>query len=315
MNIGAARKSMLALAVLAAAGCATVPENDPIVADARVAVQSARTDPQVQSYARYELDQAIATRNRMEQLIRDVAAPEDVHRVAYLAQERARLAEQTARAKANEAALAAANERQRIELAARAREADAAKRGAREAQLQAEAAREQARAAQQQAQFAQQQAANAQLQAQAAHAHAAAADAKLDALRGQLVDLSAQPTDRGLVVALDDVMFEPGRGLLQPSGMRAVRRIADVLVAHPERTIAVEAFTGGPGRSYTDRDVTAQRARTIELALVDMGIDPSRIVVRDYADRYPVAVNGVPLAGRSVDIVISDAGGRVPPLG
>jgi outer membrane protein OmpA-like peptidoglycan-associated protein len=309
MDIRAAKRSILALAVLTAAGCATVPESDPIVADARVAVQSARNDPQVQTYARYELDQAIATRNRMEQLIRDVATPEDVHRMAYLAQERARLAEQTARAKANEAALAAANERQRVELAARAQEADAAKQRARDAQLQAEAARDQARAAQQQAQLAQQQAANAQAQAQAAHAHAAAADAQIDVLRSQLVDLSAQPTDRGLVVALDDVMFEPARGRLQPSGVRAVRRVADVLVAHPERTIAIEAFTGGPGTTYNERDLAAQRARTIQLALIDMGIDPSRIVVRDYGDRYPVAVNGVPVAGRTVDIVISDARG------
>jgi outer membrane protein OmpA-like peptidoglycan-associated protein len=314
MNPALAR-SVVALALLGAAGCATVPENDPIVADARVAVHSARTDPQVQTYARYELDQAIATQTRMEQLIRDVATPDDVHRIAYLAQERARLAQQTARAKANAAALAAAEERQRIELAARAQETEAAKLRARDAQLQAEAARDQARAAQQQAQIAQQQAASAQLQAQAARAHAAAADAKLDTLGSQLVDLAAHPTDRGLVVALDDLLFEPARGQLQPAGVRAVRRIADVLVAHPGRAIAIEAFTGGAGSSYAERDLAMQRARTVQLALIDLGIDPARIAVRDYTGAYPVAIDGVPVAGRSVDVVISDARGRVPPRG
>ena len=38
-------KSVLVLAVLAAAGCASVPETDPVMVDARVSVNAARSNP------------------------------------------------------------------------------------------------------------------------------------------------------------------------------------------------------------------------------------------------------------------------------
>src|SRR6266542_2706133 len=155
MNPGTA-KSVVALALLAAAGCATVSVNDPDVADARAAVYAARSDPRVTTYAPLELDQAVITMNRVDQLVRDAGNVDEVHHLAYLARQRAALAQETARIKAAEAAVAAANaERQRVELAARAREAEAAKQSARDAQYQAEMSRRQAEAARDQAASAQ----------------------------------------------------------------------------------------------------------------------------------------------------------------
>ena len=44
-------KSVLVLAVLAVAGCASIPENDPAMEDARVSVNAARNNPHVVTYA------------------------------------------------------------------------------------------------------------------------------------------------------------------------------------------------------------------------------------------------------------------------
>ena len=61
-------KSVLVLAVLAAAGCVSVPERDPAMEDARVSVGAARNNPQVLTYAPVELDQAVATLRQAEDL-------------------------------------------------------------------------------------------------------------------------------------------------------------------------------------------------------------------------------------------------------
>lgn len=323
-------KSMIALALLAAAGCATVPENDLIVADARAAVYAASNDPNVATYAPIELQQAVTTMNRVDRLVHDAGDIDEVHHLAYLAQQRAALARETARTKAAEAAVAAANaERQRIELAARAREAEAAKQSARDAQFQAEmsrrqaeAARDQATAAQRQADFARNQAANAQQQAQAAQQaaqeHAAASDARASLLQQQLTELSAQPTDRGLVVTLHDVLFDSGRAQLQPGGIRAVRKLADFLIAYPDRTVAIEGFADSSGNGYVNQELSERRAQAVQLALIDMGVNPARIVVRGYGDAYPVASNATPVGrqmNRRVEVVISDHAGTVSPRG
>jgi len=325
MNPGTA-KSVVALALLAAAGCATVSVNDPDVADARAAVYAARSDPRVTTYAPLELDQAVITMNRVDQLVRDAGNVDEVHHLAYLARQRAALAQETARIKAAEAAVAAANaERQRVELAARAREAEAAKQSARDAQYQAEmsrrqaeAARDQAASAQRQAELAQQQASSVQAQAQAAQQlaqqQALAADANARVVQQQLIELAAQPTDRGLVVTLNDLLFDSGRAQLQPGGVRAVRKVADFLNAYPERTVAIEGFADSAGTAYVNQQLSERRAQAVQLALIDMGVDPRRIVVRGYGDAYPVASNATPVGrqmNRRVEVVISDRDGIV----
>jgi outer membrane protein OmpA-like peptidoglycan-associated protein len=292
-------KSLVALALLAAAGCATVPPNDPVVGDAHAAVYAARNNPQVVRYAPTELDQALATMQDADNLAARGGGVGEVHRLAALAQQRAALAQDAAHTRAAEAALTA-------------------QRAAQSAQVQAEASREQA----QQAQL---QAASAQRQAEDAQRHAAALSQQAQSLQldagltpQQLADLAAIPTSRGVVVTLNDAMFDPGRSVLLPGGSATVRKLADFLVTHPERTIAIEGYTDSSGNAYADQRLAEQRAAAVQAALVGYGVEPSRIVVRSYGPAYPIASNGT-AAGRQmnrrVEIVISDRSGVVAPRG
>ena len=61
-------KSVLVLTMIAAAGCVSVPERDPVIEDARISVDAARSNPQVASYAPVELNQAVATLRQAEDL-------------------------------------------------------------------------------------------------------------------------------------------------------------------------------------------------------------------------------------------------------
>jgi uncharacterized protein YcfJ len=133
-------KSILVLAMLAAAGCASVPERDPVMEDARMSVNAARSNPQVASYAPVELDQAVVTLRQAEDLAARGGRIGEVQQLALLASQRSALAQEVARTRSEEAAQRRANEAQ---LAA-----DLSRRQAESAQIQATAAQRQAEEAQ-----------------------------------------------------------------------------------------------------------------------------------------------------------------------
>jgi len=136
-------KSILALALLAAAGCASVPERDLVLEDARMSVNAARSNPQIATYAPAELDKAVGTLRQADDLAASGGRISDVDQLAMLASQRAGLAQEAARARSEEAALMM-------------------QRRANDAQLTANMSRRQAEAAQTQAVDAQRQAEDAQ---------------------------------------------------------------------------------------------------------------------------------------------------------
>jgi len=128
-------KFALVAAILAASGCASLPERDPALDDARLSLDAARANPQVVTYAPTELQQAAATLRQADDLAANGGRYDDVHALALLASQRAATAQDVARVRSEQAALAA----QRSATDARI-QADAAQLRAAEAQRQAEEA-------------------------------------------------------------------------------------------------------------------------------------------------------------------------------
>src|ERR1700687_5949819 len=135
-------KFLAALALLALTSCAVVPVHDAALEDSRTYVYAVRSDPNVIAYASVEIDQAVATLRRADEVAARGGSLAEVHDLAALARDRANLAQQSARMKA--ADVAAQVGRQRLEVAARTRDAEAAQLAAREAQMQADSSRQQA---------------------------------------------------------------------------------------------------------------------------------------------------------------------------
>ena len=135
-------KSVLVLAVLAAAGCASVPERDAVMEDARVSVNAARSNPQVASYAPAELDQAVATLRQAEDLAARGGRIGEVHQLAMLAGQRAAFAQEAAQTRSQQAALMVQRRANDAQLTANLsrRKAESAQIQATEAQRQAEEA-------------------------------------------------------------------------------------------------------------------------------------------------------------------------------
>ena len=135
-------RSLVMLAVLAA-GCASVLPGDPVMEDARLSVNAARSNPQVASYASLELTQAVDTLRQADDLAARGGRVAEVHQLATLASQRAALAQQVARTRADEAAIMAQRKATDAQLTA-----DASRRQAESAQIQAAAAQRQAEEAQ-----------------------------------------------------------------------------------------------------------------------------------------------------------------------
>ena len=131
------------LALLGAAGCASLPERDPALDDARLSVDAARRNPQVAVYAPLEFDQAATALRRADDLAAAGGRYDEVHQLALLARERSNTAQDVARVRSEQAALAAQRSAAdaRIQADVTQRQAAAAQLQAAEAQRQAEQAR------------------------------------------------------------------------------------------------------------------------------------------------------------------------------
>jgi outer membrane protein OmpA-like peptidoglycan-associated protein len=272
---------MLVAGALALGACASAPQPNAALETARAQVAAANADPNVAQYdaldlqaARQDLAAAEAANNNRDEPQTD--------QMAYIAAQTARVAQQRAAAKADDARIAQGTaERDRIQAQAKAREANMAV-------AQRNAAVEQANAATVQ---------SAQLQA-------------------EVDQLKAKQTDRGIVLTLGDVLFDTGRATLNPGAAMKMDRLASFLNEHPDRRVQIEGFTDSVGGDAYNQDLSERRAEAVKAALTMRGIDPSRIATEGYGKAYPVASNndsGGRQLNRRVEVVIGNANTPIAP--
>lgn len=307
--------SLIAAAVLATlAACSSVPADNMQLSDARRDYQSAQAAPMAQNYAGAELRQASDALARADEARLRKESPEAVNHLAYLAKQRVAVAQEVIRQKTAEAAVTSASaERDRMRLAARTGEADAAKMQADAAKMQADAAKAQADASMRDASAANMQADAARRESADSQARAAALQAQLDA---SMKDMDAKQTNRGMVVTLGDVLFDTNRSELKAGGMRSVEKLSGFLKAYPKRTALVEGFTDSTGSDATNQTLAARRAESVQAALVGMGVTRERIAAKGYGEAFPVASNATTdgrQLNRRVEIVLSDDSGKIAP--
>ena len=124
------------LVVAALASCSSTPDRNARLEDARNSYRDAQSDPQVVNLAALELKEAgdaLAKANNASNQRQD---PATVDHLAYLAQRRVAIAQETAKRKGAEATVSQADaERDKIRLAARTDEADKSQRQAQDSEM------------------------------------------------------------------------------------------------------------------------------------------------------------------------------------
>jgi outer membrane protein OmpA-like peptidoglycan-associated protein len=271
---------------LAIAGCASTPQPNEALENARSIVQAAQADPKAAKYAAVDLqaaksDLAVADAAFIRRDEPGIAQP------AYMAAQNARLAQLRGAAKADDARVAAGQaERDSIVLAARTNQVDTANRAA----SAANRAKDDANRATDDANLARDHATD----------NAARLQAEVDALK-------AKPTDRGLVLTLGDVLFETGSATLSAGAGRNLDRLVQFLTDHPERMVQIDGFTDSVGTDSFNQDLSQHRADAVRYQLVSRGISSTRIATQGYGKAFPVASNsesGGRQLNRRVEVVI-----------
>lgn len=132
------------------------------------------------------------------------------------------------------------------------------------------------------------------------------ADALL--MRAELSALKAKQTERGMVLTLGDVLFDTGKARLKPGAGRTIDQLANFMKKNPNRSVEIDGYTDSTGSEQTNQELSAERAQSVEQALVKRSIGADRISTHGMGEANPVATNDT-AAGRQqnrrVEIVIS----------
>jgi outer membrane protein OmpA-like peptidoglycan-associated protein len=262
-------KRLLVFALALAAACASTPPTNQAVDQARAAYGAAQAEPEVLRYAAAELDMASRTLGDAER----ARSPDEATHLAYLAEQRSRIARELGHARANEQKALEARlheaEEQRDRAQARAKEIE------QERDLNDRLA------------------------------------AEVRRLQAQVAELQARETERGWILTLgSDVLFDVGQAKLKPGGRRAIANLARFMRQYPERRIVIEGFTDTSGTPGANQRLSERRAEAVRAALVRDGIEAGRIVARGLGAEYPVASNDDPggrQLNRRVEILLGDA--------
>lgn len=282
------------LVMVGAAGCTTTPERVSEVEDARTAVEALATQPQAGAAER-ELEQAREALARADAGLENGAPLEQVRHDAYLARRYAEIGMQVeSEAQALQAVEEAEVERRNVQLQARTAEAEAARELA---QRRTEQARESAREARRSQQVAE------------------AAIEEAERMAGEMREMEAEQTERGLVLTLSDVLFDTDSDQLKQGANLTVDRLEEFLRNNPERKLMIEGHTDARGAEEYNLDLAQRRANALADALVQRGISRDRLRPVGLGESFPVASNENPAGlqqNRRVEVVVSNAEGTFP---
>lgn len=316
-------------------GCATTPEPNTALERAQSTVEAASQSSEINRLAAVELRRAQEMLETAEAAWEDRADSDVVSHRAYLAERQAEIAVESARARSLDNRVdELRNQREQVQLEARAARAERDAALARQNESRAEAdrlaeeaqrlrAEYEARAARSQRQDAEREAETARAQRMMAEERADRLERETremreeaERLQQQISDLEARPTDRGLVLTLgSDVLFDFDSADLREGAQRSIDQIAEFLDEYSERQVLVEGFTDSTGSRDYNLDLSDRRANAVRTALIDEGVDESRIRTRGFGPDYPVASNDNDAGrqlNRRVEVVISDDEEQVP---
>jgi len=122
-------------------------------------------------------------------------------------------------------------------------------------------------------------------------------------------------TERGMVLTLEDGTFDTNRAVISPAARRGLDVLARFLQENPGRRVQIEAFTDAEGTSSYNLELSQDRADAVALAVIDRGVDASRVRAVGWGERWPVADNDSEenrKRNRRVEIIVSKGDAAVP---
>jgi len=307
----------LAAALLMLPALVLAAKLDPDMERLRAQLSTLEADPSHADLAaveRLQARQAIealaqAKRSKREQALFVAERRLDIARLAVEAESYQRQLEQLER------------EHDRILLEASRRDAEMARLEAEKLRLQSLARAEEAERAQAAAASAialsELSSAEAELAKQLAKAQAAEAAlarkeadlafAAADSLRLQLQSLTATTDSRGQVMTLSGDAFASGQSQLRPEARANLQRVIEFVGKYPGKKVLIEGHTDSVGSANLNQVLSQKRAEAVRDALVQEGVDASRLTAVGIGKDRPIADNTTAegrARNRRVEIVV-----------
>lgn len=268
-------------------GCGGPPQNNPLLTQAEQAYQEAENDSLIVMKAPVALKEAEEALEQSRQVWKEEGNKNLVEHYAYIAQQKTKIARETAELNAAQDEVSRAEaERKQVLIEARKAEAIAAERRAKDALQQVKEERAEAERARKEA----------------------------SELADRLSEMEARQSERGMVLTLSDVLFDFDSSKLNSGANKVVNELASFLNNYPERTVQIEGFTDSIGSAEYNKNLSQRRADALKQALIKAGISSQRIETIGYGEEFPVATN-MNEAGRQqnrrVEVIISNENGVV----
>ncbi len=93
------------------------------------------------------------------------------------------------------------------------------------------------------------------------------------------------------------IQFNSGKAFIKPEYFGEIQKVADFMKTYPNTTAEIEGHTDSVGSAKRNQDLSQRRAESVRNALIDLGIEPSRLTAVGYGFSRPLASNATP-AGR-----------------
>src|SRR5262245_9578785 len=103
-------------------------------------------------------------------------------------------------------------------------------------------------------------------------------------LQKELLQLGAERAARGLVVTLEDVLFEVNGADLQPGAQVQLFRLVEFLNRNRDRKVLIEGNTDSTGSSEHNLQLSLLRAESVQSFLIANGLPADRVTAVGYGD-------------------------------
>ena len=95
----------------------------------------------------------------------------------------------------------------------------------------------------------------------------------------------------GQVIVLENIFFDFDKSVLLPQSFVELKKLTDILSAHPEMKIELSGHTDSKGKDKYNQKLSENRAKAVYDYLIGKGIDKSRLKYKGYGATQPIADN------------------------